>query len=189
MSIGPEVQVAVETMARHWWVLALRGLLAIAFGILAIFWPLTTVLALAIVFAFYLVIDGLAEGYMGARERNGWWLAAGMAGVGVGILALIWPGLTAYVLLYLVAAWAIVRGVIEIVLAFRVNRAVGGGWMLGLAGATSTVFGVFAAVLPEAGMVAIVWLIGVYAIVFGILFVAAGLDIRSWGPTRRPTVA
>jgi uncharacterized membrane protein HdeD (DUF308 family) len=118
----------LETLTRNWWVLALRGAIAVLFGLLALIWPGITVLALVLLFGAYALVDGVMALYTALfdrgrpRGRTGWLVLEGVAGVLAGIGAVVWPGITALALLYLVAAWALVTGVAEILAAFRLRR-------------------------------------------------------------------
>lgn len=171
-------------LSRHWWVLALRGLLAVIFGVLALAWPSTTVRVLVILFAVYAVIDGLCSflSALASRpRRGGWWLLLieAVAGIAAGILAFFWPQVTALALLYLIAAWAIVTGVLELVAAIRLQRQVEGEWILGLAGVVSIVLGLLLALRPGSGLILMVWFVGAYAILFGVLLIVLSLRLRS----------
>jgi uncharacterized membrane protein HdeD (DUF308 family) len=173
----------VRLLARHWWVLALRGLLAVVLGVLALIWPSTTVRALVILFAIYALVDGLFSLFSALTNgprRAGWWLllTEALAGIGTGILALIWPQITAYAFLYLIAAWAIMTGVFELVAALRLRREVEGEWALALAGAVSIVLGLLLAWRPGSGLVAVAWFVGAYAIIFGALLIVLSLRLR-----------
>ncbi|HVD00088.1 MAG TPA: DUF308 domain-containing protein [Candidatus Dormibacteraeota bacterium] len=166
--------------ARHWWMFAIRGGLAILFGLLALIWPLATILALALLFGAYMLIDGVLAGWYGVRERRGWWIVQGIVGLAVGAVAILLPGITAIALLYLIALWAIVRGIAELIIAVGLLRLIGQGWLLATAGAVSIVFGVLAAFFPAAGIFAIIWLIGLYAIVLGVLLAANAIHLHGW---------
>jgi uncharacterized membrane protein HdeD (DUF308 family) len=176
----------LRLLSRHWWVLALRGLLAVVFGLLALIWPTTTVRLLVILFGVYALVDGLFSLYsalVNRRRRGGWWLllVEAVAGVGVGILAFVWPQITALAFLYLIAAWAMVTGALELVAAFQLRRQVEGEWVLALAGIVSIALGLLLALRPGSGLVALVWFVGAYAIVFGILLIVLGFRLRGLG--------
>jgi uncharacterized membrane protein HdeD (DUF308 family) len=175
----------IGAVARNWWLILLRGLAAIAFGILCFVWPAITLLVLVLLFGIYALVDGVSAVVWGAQSR--WWsmVAAGVISVLGGLVALFWPGLTALALMYLIAAWAIVRGVSEIVAAVPLRRHIQNEWILVAGGVVSVVFGVLLASYPGAGALTMVWLIGVFAVVFGIAAVALSLRLRSL-PGRMP---
>ncbi|HEX5167118.1 MAG TPA: HdeD family acid-resistance protein, partial [Thermomicrobiales bacterium] len=156
-------------LVRNWWSLVLRGVLAVLFGVVAILWPDITLGALIILFGAFALVDGVFA-IAGAINQAGdvprWWvlLLQGLAGVVSGILAFVWPDLTALALLYIIAAWAVVTGVLEIVAAIRLRQEIEGEWLMGLAGLMTFVFGLLLIVFPGSGAVALVWLIGAYAI-------------------------
>lgn len=171
-------------MTRYWWVLALRGAFAVLFGVLAFAWPGVTLSALVLLFGAYALVDGVfalvhaAAGGAGVR----WPLALeGLVGVLAGLGTLAWPEITALALLYLIAAWAIVTGLLEVVGAIRLRRVIDDEWLLGLSGLASVVFGVLLVLWPGAGALAVVWLIGSYAVVFGVLVIALAFRLRSIG--------
>ncbi len=170
-------------ISAKWWSFVVRGLLAIIFGILAFIMPGPTLLGLVLLFGIYAIADGIFN-IMGAftveREQTRWWvlLIEGIASIAAGVIAFVLPGLTALALLYLIAAWAIVTGVLEIAAAIRLRRHIKGEWLLALAGMMSVVFGALIALRPGVGALAIVWWIGAYAIAFGALLIALGLRIR-----------
>ena len=186
---------AASVLARNWWMLAVRGVLAIAFGALAFVWPGITLAALVLLFGAYAAADGvfaLAGAVRAAENRRRWWslLLEGVAGVGAGIVAFVWPGITALALLYLVAAWAIVTGAFELYAAVKLRRSVSNVWLLALSGVVSVVFGVLLVALPGPGILTLLWLLGAYAIVFGVLLVALAFRMRGVGApeaTRAPT--
>ncbi len=174
-------------LARNWWLVVLRGVIAIIFGILVVLRPGITVLALTIFFGAYALVDGFFAVIAALTHHTGsqrWWvlLLEGVAGIAAGILTFVWPGLTALVLLYFIAAWALVTGVLEIVGAIELRREITNEWLLVLSGIASVLFGLLLAIFPRAGALAIVWLIGAYAIVFGILLLALGLRLRGIHP-------
>ena len=167
----------VIVLSRNWWTLALRGLFAVLFGIMAFAWPGITLGALVLLYGAYAFADGvlaIAAALVGRTVGVPWWalLIEGLAGIGVGIITLLWPGITALVLLYLIAFWAVVTGVFEIVAAIRLRKEIRGEWLLALSGVLSVLFGVALIVSPGTGALAVVWLIGTYAIVFGALMIA-----------------
>lgn len=173
----------LEQLVRNWWALVLRGVLAILFGILAFIWPGITATVLVYLFGAYVLLDGIFAvigAFRQAGERAGWWvlLLEGLAGIGVGILAFIWPGVTATVLVFFIAAWAILTGIFEILAAIRLRREIEGEWLMVLAGLLSVLFGILIFIWPAAGIQAVIWLIGGYAILFGLLLIFLGLRLR-----------
>jgi uncharacterized membrane protein HdeD (DUF308 family) len=177
---------AVEVLLRKWWVFAIQGAAALIFGILTIMNPALTVAALILLFGAYAVANGVFAIFSALANRRGerhWGtlLATGILSVALGLLTLFIPSATAIVLLYLIAAWAIVTGVGEIMAAIRLRKVITGEWLLLLAGVLSVVAGVLLIVFPGAGALAVAVWIGAYAIVLGILLIALGFRLRSWG--------
>lgn len=175
----------LDLLTRTWWLLALRGALAILFGILALVWPNITLQALIIFFGAYALVDGLFTLFsaLTARDRYGRWgrlALIGLLGFALGLLALVWPKTTGLVLLYLIAARALLVGLFEIIAAVELRRAIPGEWLLGLSGILSVVFGVLLSIWPGSGAVAIAWLIGIYAILFGMLLIVLAFRLRGW---------
>ena len=165
-------------MADNWWLVLLRGIAAIAFGILAFVWPVITLLTLTLLWGAYAVADGLfalwgavagPRGHMGARF---WLVIVGLAGVVAGVLAFAWPGVTALVLLFFIAIWAIVIGVMQIWGAIEFRKEIEGEWLLILSGLLSVAFGILLLARPGLGALAVVWMIGWFAILEGCLLVA-----------------
>jgi uncharacterized membrane protein HdeD (DUF308 family) len=165
-----QLAASIEELPGHWWLVALRGLAAIAFGILAFFWPGVTLTILVLFFCAYAIVDGVLA-LLSAFHPNGqpvWLLIIeGIVGVVAGFVAFTLPGLTALVLLYIIAAWAIVTGILEIVTAVSLRQVIEKEWMMGIAGALSIVFGVLLIIQPGSGALAVIWLIGIYAVLFG----------------------
>jgi uncharacterized membrane protein HdeD (DUF308 family) len=181
---------AVSSVVGPWWRFVLRGALAILFGILSFVVPHMALLTLVIIFGIYALSDGfvnLAAGLQRAPPvaQPRWaLLLAGVVSVLAGIAAFVWPGITALSLLFVIAAWAIVRGVFEIVAAINLRKEIDGEWMLALGGLLSVGFGVLLFVHPGAGALAVVWWIGAYAVILGLMLVSLGFKLRSW--TRGP---
>jgi uncharacterized membrane protein HdeD (DUF308 family) len=172
----------LESLSRNWWAVVLRGAAAVLFGLLALIWPNITVFVLVALFGAYALVDGvlaLVAAAMGEnRGRRGWLIFEGVAGVLAGIVAFVWPGVTTLALLYVIAAWALVTGVLEVMAAIRLRREIQGEWLLILSGVCSVVFGILLAVWPATGALALVILIGCFAIVFGVVLVAFGMRLR-----------
>ena len=173
---------------RHWWILVLRGALAIAFGLLALIWPTITWHILIILFGIYVLFDGLFTLFSALRRRRkrgwGFLLLEAFAGIGVAILALVWPRITGLALLYLIAGWALVTGALQIAIALVFREILHSEWVLGIGGLFSIILGLLVAFYPISGVVAIAWLIGLYAILSGLLFILLGLRVRSLHRTR-----
>jgi uncharacterized membrane protein HdeD (DUF308 family) len=178
-------------LSRYWWTVVLRGAIAVVFGVVALIWPDITVRVLVLLFGFYALLDGLlalAALLVGGNlvsERRGWLIVEGIAGIAAGVIAFLWPEITALVLLYLIAAWAIATGVLEVAVAIWLRRELRGEWLLALAGIVSVVFGVFLIVRPSEGAIAVVWLIGIFAILFGAALIGLGLRLRRLGGALR----
>ena len=172
----------IPIITRHWWVLVLRGLIALAFGILALLFPGVTITFAAIFFAVYFIVDGVLAviaGIRAAEAHRRWWPFAleGLIGLAAGVIALVWPDVTIVVMVALVAAWAILSGLAMLVPAFRLPRGSGRGWLI-FSGAVSLLLGIVILIQPAAGVFYIVLSIGIYAIIFGIGLVALGFQVR-----------
>ncbi len=163
----------LEKITQNWWMYALRGLVAIIFGIVALARPGQALQALVLVFGAFALVDGTINVFAGLSSApffDRWWavLLVGVAGVFIGLLTFFWPGITALVLLYFIAAWALITGIFEIVAAIQLRSVITGEWMMVLGGLLSILFGVLLLVFPGAGALSVVWLIGIYAVIFGI---------------------
>jgi uncharacterized membrane protein HdeD (DUF308 family) len=160
-----------------------RGLAAILFGVLTLVWPGLTLAVLVYLFGFFAVISGIAvvAAALRNREMHGWGalLFEGILGILAGVVALIWPGITALAFLYLLAAWAIITGILQFIAPLAFPMSVGRGVLTALSGVLSIVFGALIAAQPASGLLTVVWLIGIYAIVVGIFHIAASFASRS----------
>jgi uncharacterized membrane protein HdeD (DUF308 family) len=170
-------------LARWWWTFIVRGVLAIAFGVLAFLAPLWSIAILIGLFAAWALIDGVANLFAGIRTRGidrSWWLEVveGLVSIAAGIVALVLPAAAAQALVLVIAAWAIVTGAFEIWTAIRLRRVITGEVWLGLAGAASILLGVILFLFPGVGALSLVWLIGSGAIVFGVFLILLGWRLR-----------
>jgi uncharacterized membrane protein HdeD (DUF308 family) len=171
-------------MTQNWWAIALRGLVAVLFGIAAFVWPGITLWALVAIFGAYALVDGIfavIEAFRRDVVGERWWalLFEGFVGIAIGILTFAWPRLTAMGLLYLIAFWAIVTGVFEVITAIRLRHEIRGEWMMGLIGVLSVAFGFLLVAFPLAGALSVVLIIGAYAVATGALMIALGFKLRS----------
>ncbi len=160
-----------------------RGIVAVLFGILTLIWPKITLVVLVLLFGIFAVISGItavAAALRNTREQ-GWGLLLfeGIVGILAGVVALVWPGITALAFLYLLAAWAIITGILEFIAPLSFPMSGGRAVLMVLAGVVSVVFGVLIAFQPASGLLAVVWLIGIYAIVIGVLYIVAYFESRS----------
>jgi uncharacterized membrane protein HdeD (DUF308 family) len=177
-------------------VLALRGVAGILFGIGAFIWPGLTLAALVLLFGAYVFVDGIFAVVAGIgmrRQLSLWWLMVleGLAGIVLGVLTFRSPDTTALVLLSFIAAWSIVTGNFSIVTAVRIRKVIANEWLMILSGVVSIIFGILLFLQPGAGALSIVWLIGAYALLFGILTLSLSLRLRGARETygRRATSA
>jgi uncharacterized membrane protein HdeD (DUF308 family) len=176
------------TLMENWWLLALRGLLAITLGILAIFWPGFAWLYVVVTFAVYAMADGvfaIAAAIRG-QVKGGWWWAfilQGIVGIAAGVLAIFYPGLTTLVFLVVIAWWAILIGILQVVAAIRLRREIQGEWLLAISGLLSLAFGIGVLIVPNAGALAIAMLLAAFWIAFGIILISLALQLR---PKRIP---
>ncbi|MDF7675648.1 HdeD family acid-resistance protein [Neisseriaceae bacterium ESL0693] len=170
-------------LSKTWWLLLLRGLAAVIFGLLTWFQPAITLLVLVIFFGAYTLVDGifgLVAAFQGRRTHPDWWILLlwALVSIVVGILTFCLPGITAYALLCLIAAWAIIAGLFQIAAAIKLRKQVAGEvWMI-VGGILSVLFGIALFVWPVSGAVAIAWLIGIYAFIFGIVNIIAAFRVR-----------
>jgi uncharacterized membrane protein HdeD (DUF308 family) len=176
-------QALCRTLAQNWWAIALRGAFAVLFGLLTFALPGITIATLVILFAAYMLVDGVFAIVGGVRaaqrgERWGYFILEGVANILAGLVALLWPAITVLVFVYLVAFWSIVSGLFMIAAAFKLTGEHGRWWMA-IAGALSVVFGILLAVMPIAGAVVLTLWLGVYAVVFGVMLLVASFRLRA----------
>jgi len=169
-------------LARNWWLLLLRGICAIAFGVLAFIWPGVTLLTLVLLYGAYALIDGvlaIAAAIKGGVPAPRWWLTVvGLLGIAAGVVTLLLPVVSAFLLLLFIAGWAIAIGVMQIIGAIRLRKEIDNEWWLVAGGVLSVLFGLVLAVQPGAGALALLFVIGAYAIVHGITLVSFALRLR-----------
>jgi len=160
-----------------------RGIAAVLFGVITLVWPRLSLTALVLVFGVFAVISGITAVAAAFRSTDipGWGLLLfeGILGIVAGVIALAWPGITALAFLYLLAAWAIITGILEFIAPLSFPMSTGRAVLMALAGALSVVFGILIAAQPAAGLLAVVWLIGAYAIIVGIMFIVVYFESRS----------
>lgn len=180
--ISDETASMATVVFRNWWYLLLRGVFSVLFGAAALAWPRSMITALVLLFGAYALVDGLIAVLYGFRVsgKGRVWslLIEGFLGVLAGVVTMLWPDITALMLLYLIAAWAIITGILEITAMAWLRRVAAGGFLLGLSGVFSVVLGVALFFAPQPGMIALAWLLGVYALAFGALFIWLGLRLR-----------
>ncbi|WP_193162494.1 HdeD family acid-resistance protein [Microbulbifer hainanensis] len=173
----------LQVLSENWWLLLLRGICAVAFGILAFIWPGLSLLTLVILFGIYALLDGffaLIAAVLGRHKATPvWWLIiGGLVSVAAGIVTFIYPQITALVLVIFIGSWALVRGIFEIIGAVRLRKEIDKEWLLVAIGLLSVLFGLAVLFNPGAGALALVWLIGAYAIALGLSMIWLALRLR-----------
>ena len=171
-------------LARNWWTFVLQGAIAIVFGVLAFTRPGMTLEALVLLFAIWALVDGvlaLISSVGAAEAHEPWWpfVLVGLLGIAAGLLTFRWPGITALALLLVIAYWSILRGILAIIAAVRVRHEIQGELWLILNGLASVIFGALVVMFPGAGALTVIWLIGFYAVIFGVMVLMLGLRLRA----------
>jgi uncharacterized membrane protein HdeD (DUF308 family) len=173
-----------------WSLLIVRGIVGLVVGFIAIMWPGITIAALVVVFGAYAIVDGVSNLVMGLKpavshERS--WAQAfqGLIGIAAGVLTFLWPGITALALVFFIAAWAMMTGVLEIAAAVRLRRVITGEWRLLLSGILSMAFGIIVFAMPAAGAIGIAWMLGVYTAAAGAVLISLGVHLKSAFPSRQ----
>ena len=172
-------------LGRSWWLMLLRGIAAVLFGLTAVLIPQLTLLFLVILFGVFVLLDGILAGITALRERRShprWWLPLleGVLGLGFGIAILVWPQISLLVLIYLAAGWAILTGVMELITAVALRQEISNEWLLVIAGIASLAVGGILLLQPESGVLAAAWLIGIYALILGILQIILSIRLKSY---------
>ena len=169
-------------LAKHWWVLALRGVAAIVFGVLAFAWPGITILSLVMLYGAYALVDGVFSIFAavgGGTPAPRWWLAVvGILGILAGLIAFANPVLVGLYLLWFIGAWAIVSGVMEIIGAIRLRKEIDNEWWLILHGLISVLFGIFLFAEPLTSALALIWVIGAYAVAAGVIMIMLAFKLK-----------
>jgi uncharacterized membrane protein HdeD (DUF308 family) len=177
--------VVLALMAKNWWIVAIRGIAAILFGVLTILWPNLTLLGLIYLFGAYALVDGVSSivaavrGEPGTRGHGLAIVLIGIIGIAAGIIAFVWPNITALSLLYVVAAWAILMGAAQIYGAYRLRREIDNEWLLALGGVAAIAFGILLVVSPGAGLLSLLALVAAFSIIFGILQLGLAWRLRT----------
>ena len=174
-----------QLIARNWWLFLLRGVAALIFGVLSLAWPGISLATLILLFGAYALVDGafaLAAAVVGRGSAEiRWWLVlVGLIGIGIGIGTFLWPSLTAFTLLYFIAGWVIATGLLQIVGAIELRDVIEDEWWLILDGALAVLFGVFLFIMPGAGALALIWLIALFAIAYGILMIGFAFKVKNF---------
>lgn len=183
----------IRVISKYWWVFTVRGFIAIVFGLAALLWPALTLGVMVLLFGLFALFEGLltmVTSFGKGDEKGGWTLLIeGLAGIlvcvivllGSSIGAMLWPRVAAVMLVYYIAGWAILAGLFRIITAIRIRKEIKGEWLLGLSGLISIFVGLILILRPEAGVLAVAWLIGIFAIILGILQLLLGLKLKGVG--------
>jgi len=177
------------TLAENWWLLLLRGLVAIAFGVVAFLWPNITLMALTYLWGAYAIIDGAiaiwaAFNLSGGDAGPRWWLGlTGVVGILAGIVAFVYTGMTALVLLMFIAVWAIIIGALQLYAAVQLRKMIENEWLLVLCGLLSIAFGALLIAWPSTGALAVIWTIAWYAVFFGCLLIGLAFRLKTYKRT------
>lgn len=182
---------AVRALAQHWWVVLLRGVLAILFGVMAWAWPGVTLAVLVLIWGAYALTDGIFQVIAGIRGKWGSLVVLGLLGIAAGVVTFVWPGITAITLIWVFAFWAIVAGILQVSAAVRLRQEVRGEWLWIVSGVFTVFLGVLLLLYPGAGALSVTWLIGSLAVAWGILLVVLAFKLKGLGtrPGIRPATA
>ena len=175
----------ITILTERWWVWLSRGIASVLFGVLAFMWPALTLEILIYLVGAYLLIDGflnIIAAISHRKQTTSWWivLLEGLVSVIAGLLAFIWPESTAFILLFIVAVWAILTGILEIIEAMRLRKQIKSEWLFILSGLLSVLFGILLLIWPGSGLVMLVWFLGFYAILFGFTLILLSFKVRKY---------
>lgn len=181
----------LHVLAKNWWLILVKGICALVFGMLALGWPGVTMVTLVLLYGVYALSDGvcaIAAALTGGTPAPRWWLAViGLVGIGAGIFTLLWPGITGIALLMFIASWAVVSGIFQIIGAVRLRDEIDDEWYLIASGVLSVLFGLLLVLRPEIGALSIVVVIGVFAVIYGFLQIFLALRLRQHNhPVQQP---
>jgi uncharacterized membrane protein HdeD (DUF308 family) len=172
----------VHALAKNWWLLLLRGIASIVFGILAFVWPGLTLLTLVLFYGAFALVDGVLAviaAIKGGAPAPRWWLAiVGISGIAAGLLTFLMPGISALVLLLFIAGWAIATGIFQVIGAIKLRKEIDNEWFLILTGLISVLFGIGVMLAPGAGALALVWVIAIYSVITGVLLIGLALRLK-----------
>jgi uncharacterized membrane protein HdeD (DUF308 family) len=180
---GDNIQeVSMSSPVMSSWSVALRGIAALVFGLLALARPGSVLIGLVLVFGAYALVDGVLTLVSAAKEHaeygRGWLVLEGVADIFIGLVALVWPGITALALTYLIAAWAIIKGIFEIVGAVRLRKYIRREWLYIVGGLVSILLGVAIFARPISGALALTWMLGIYGVFFGVVLLGLSFNLR-----------
>ena len=181
----------LHALAKCWWLLLLRGIASVVFGVLAFILPGLTLVTLVLLYGAFALVDGVltlvAAFTGGAKPVPTWWLVVvGLIGIAAGVVTFLWPGITAILLVLFIGAWALVHGIFEIIGAIQLRKEIDNEWTLILGGVLSVLFGAVLLIAPGAGALGLIWAIAAYSIVFGILFIGLALRLRKHAGATAP---
>jgi uncharacterized membrane protein HdeD (DUF308 family) len=183
-TVTPNTAAGFPSLAKKIWIFAIiRGVLGIIFGLIALFAPIATAVVLAIVIGVYAIVEGVFDIIEAIRHRGSssmvLRIVLGAVSILFGILVLVWPGMSLGILVILVGVWAIITGVLQIMSSVRHRAVPNSGWIWGIiGGALAILFGILVLIRPGAGLVSIIWIIGIWAIVWGITLIVLGVQLR-----------
>jgi uncharacterized membrane protein HdeD (DUF308 family) len=180
-------------LARNWWAFLLRGILAVIFGLVALFYPASAFLSLVLVFGAFALVNGvfaIVSAFTGGVHSENWWwiILEGAFGILIGVLTVMQPLAMGLAWVLVIAAWAIVTGVFEIISAIRLRKMITGEWAMILSGVLSVLFGAILAFYPRAGALAVGFIFGIYALIYGVMYLVLGWHLRSHVATRAAAV-
>jgi uncharacterized membrane protein HdeD (DUF308 family) len=178
----------MDALARNWWLILLRGLAAIIFGLLTFAWPGLTLVTLVLLYGAFSFLDGIFSiiaAVKGGTPMPRWWLAlVGLLGIGVGVITVLWPQITGFVLLLFIAGWAIASGVLQIIGAIKLRKEMEGEWLLIASGVLSVLFGIGVILFPGAGALSLALVIGAFAVAYGVLLIGFALRLKKHAEVR-----
>lgn len=178
----------LDALARNWWLILLRGIAAVLFGLLTFIWPGLTLVTLVLLYGAFSLVDGifsLIAAVKGGAPMPRWWLAlVGLLGIGVGVITLLWPQITGAVLLLFIAGWAIASGILQIIGAINLRKEIDGEWLLIASGVLSVLFGILVIMYPGAGALSLALVIGAFAVAYGVLLIGFALRLKKHAEVR-----